>query len=230
MTRARVLLALALASVLGVHPVIGQELSRYRAYALGSSVATVVAVGGIREADIKTLHTRPAKIQQVEWRAPYSWSGSVGADPVQDVVFSFHDDRLYQVVVTYDRDRMAGLTNADVIEVISATYGPPVPAAVTARAARGAAFAAPSSAVPVARWENDAAVVTLTRFTDVSRFQLVVVSKALSPQAEAAAKESVRLDAVEAPKREMAARQQEAAAALVKSDASRTANKAAFRP
>jgi hypothetical protein len=114
MTR-RLLTAAALTLVLGAHPAVAEELSRYRGYALGTSVAAVVTTGGIRETEIKTLHTRPAKIQQVEWRAPGAWSGTVGADPVHNVVFSFYDDRLHEIVVNYDRDRMAGLTGADVV-------------------------------------------------------------------------------------------------------------------
>jgi hypothetical protein len=30
---------------------------------------------------------------------------------VRVVLFSFYDDQLYQIVVTYDRERMEGLTN-----------------------------------------------------------------------------------------------------------------------
>ncbi len=121
--------ALALASaavVVGAQPLLAQGLPRYRAYALESSVASVVTISGGREADTRTSYERPARIQELEWRAPYSRSGSGKADPVHDVQFSFYDDQLYQVVVSYDRDRMEGLTNADVVESLSATYGVPL--------------------------------------------------------------------------------------------------------
>ena len=45
---------------------------------------------------------------------------------MHDVQFSFYDDQLYQVVVSYDRERMEGLTDADVVESLSATYGVPL--------------------------------------------------------------------------------------------------------
>ena len=90
-----------------------QDLSRYRAYVLESSLESVVAASGARAADVKTLHERPAKIQELEWRAPYASSGSELADPVRGAVFTFCDDALYQVVVSYDRDRTNGLTNSD---------------------------------------------------------------------------------------------------------------------
>ena len=51
-----------------------QDLSRYRVYVLESSLESVVAVSGARAADTKTLHERPARIQQLEWRAPYASS------------------------------------------------------------------------------------------------------------------------------------------------------------
>ena len=85
-----------------------QDLSRYRVYVLESSLESVVAASGARAADTKTLHERPARIQQLEWRAPYASSGGEMADPVRGAVFAFHNDALYQIVVSYDRDRTNG--------------------------------------------------------------------------------------------------------------------------
>jgi hypothetical protein len=56
-----------------------QDLSRYRSYALESSVESVIAANGARAADVKTLHQRPARIQELEWRAPYVIAGREGA-------------------------------------------------------------------------------------------------------------------------------------------------------
>jgi hypothetical protein len=47
-----------------------QDLSRCRAYVLETSVASVITASGTQAADIKTLHVRPAKIQELDWRAP----------------------------------------------------------------------------------------------------------------------------------------------------------------
>ena len=60
-----------------VSPQLGsaQELSRYRAYILESSLESVISVSGARAADVKTLHERPAKIQELEWRARTSGPG-----------------------------------------------------------------------------------------------------------------------------------------------------------
>jgi hypothetical protein len=45
-----------------------QDMSRYRVYVLESSLDFVVAASGARAADAKTLHVRPAIIQDLEWR------------------------------------------------------------------------------------------------------------------------------------------------------------------
>ena len=122
MNRSRVLL-IAVVLVFSSHLGSAQDLSRYRAYVLESSLESVLAASGARAADAKTLHARPAKIQELEWRAPYVNSGSEMADPVRGAVFRFYNDALYQVVVNYDAGRTDGLTNSDIIESLTALYG-----------------------------------------------------------------------------------------------------------
>src|ERR1043166_2966681 len=102
-----------------------QELFRYRAYVLESSLDSVVAMSGVRAADTKSLYERPAKIQELEWRAPYVSSTDPMADPVRGAVFTFFNNALYQIVVKYDRDRTDGLTNTDIIESLTTVYGQP---------------------------------------------------------------------------------------------------------
>src|SRR4029453_9390045 len=102
--------------------VVAQSLSRYRAYALESSLTSIVKASGAREADLKTLHDRPARIQELEWRATYVSPGNAVPDPVPSILFPFFDDQLYRMVVTYDHDRMEGLTDGDVLDSVSAAY------------------------------------------------------------------------------------------------------------
>ncbi len=115
------------ALVVSVQSGSAQDLSRYRVYALESSLASVIAASEMRAADATTLHERPAKIQELEWRAPYVSSTSEVADPVRGIAFSFYNDALYQVVVSYHPDRTDGLTSTDIIQSLSAVYGEPVP-------------------------------------------------------------------------------------------------------
>lgn len=205
-----------------------QDMSRYRVYVLESSLDSVVAASGARAADAKTLHVRPATIQDLEWRAPYAGSGTTLADPVREIVFTFYNDALYQVVVTYDRDRTEGLTNRDIIDSISAVYGMPGLASARSGASR------PPEALPgsivLARWENAESMLTLVREAYAPEFQLILMSKPLSTRARSAIKEAIRLDAIEAPRREAEQREKDASDASSARDKTYATNKAAFRP
>ena len=220
-------IVIAVGFILGGQLAFAQDMSRYRAYVLESSFESVVAASGARAADAKTLHERPATIQELEWRAPYADSRNTLADPVREISFTFYNDALYQVIVNYDRDRTAGLTNSDIVESVSAAYGIPIASARTRTSPPVEAF--PDSIV-VARWENADALLTLVRGSYTSEFQLILVSKSLSARARTAIREAVRLDTIDAPRREAAQRTKEAGDASAARDKTRIANKAAFRP
>ena len=228
MNSAHVLIAVAVGVAFSGPPASAQDLSRYRAYVLESSLDDVIAASGARLADAKSLHERPAKIQELEWRAPYERSGSPLADPVREVEFTFYNDALYQVVVTYDRDRTEGLTNADIVASLSATYGAPALASAQTRTSRVAEALVDN--IVVARWDSDSASLTLLRGAYSPDLQLILVSKPLSTRARAAIREAVRLDAIEAPRRDLEQRKKEVADATAARDQARTTNKAAFRP
>lgn len=227
MKRARPLV-IAVGLVLSGQVASAQDISRYRAYVLESSLDSVVVASGTRAADAKTLHERPATIQELEWRAPYVHSRNTLADPVREIAFTFCNDALYQVIVNYDRDRTEGLTNSDIIESVSVAYGVPAPASARTRNAPPAA-AFPDSIV-LARWENAEASVTLVRGAYTPEFQLILISKPLSTRARSAIREAIRLDAIEAPRRESEQRKKEAGDASAARDKTRITNKAAFRP
>jgi len=221
-------LVIAVSLVLSAQMASAQDMSRYRVYALGSGVDSVSAASGARSADAKTLHQRPAIIQELQWRAPFVSSTDTQADPVREIAFTFFNDALYRVVVDYDRDRTAGLTNKDVLDAVSATYGVPVPASAKPRA-NPPAEAFPDSIV-IARWESVESLVTLVRGSHTPEFQLILISKALSVQARDAIREAVKLDAIEAPLRESQQRKKDAGDASAARDKTRVVNKAAFRP
>lgn len=220
-------LVIAVGLILGGQLAFAQDVSRYRAYALESSLDSVVAASGARAVDAKTLHERPATIRELEWRAPYVDSRNTLADPVRAISFTFYNDALYQVIVNYDRDRTEGLTNSDIVESISAAYGAPLPAAAATRANPLDAF--PDSIV-VARWENAESLLTLIRGSHTPELQLILISKPLSARARSAVREAIRLDTIEAPRREAQERKKEADAARDARDKTRGTNKAAFRP
>ncbi len=148
---------------------------------------------------------------------------------MRTVLFSFADDQLYQIVVTYDRDRTEGLTNDDVIESVSATYG--VPPLLQGRTAGGVLPAATTTeAAVVARWDDGDSLLTLTRGTYPPEFQLILISKTSNGRARSAIKEALRLETLAAPQRELDLRNKNVADAQVASQKARAANKPAFRP
>ena len=211
---------------MAVQPATAQDLARYRAYALNTSVESVIAISGSRPGDVKTRHVRPARIQQLEWSAPYVSVGAQMADPVRTLTFMFYNDALYHITADYDRDRVAGLTVDEMVATISATYGTPVP--VPARVAGRQVL--PVGTVVLAGWEDGSTSVLLVRRAYSSDLQLMLVWKALAASATRAITEAERLDVVEAPRRDAERRQQDAVEADAAREKARTTNKAAFRP
>jgi hypothetical protein len=224
MNSARVFLVAALV-VLSSQFASAQDLSRYRVYALDSSLESVLAASRMRPTDARTLYERPSKIQELEWRAPYTRSGNELADPVRGIIFSFCDDALYQVVVSYDPDRTAGLTNADIIGSLTEAYGTPLPPA-----ARNRPLAAPPDTVVLAQWDSAASSLTLLRGVYLTEFQLILTSKTSSTRARGAIREAQRLETADAPRRELEQRKKEAADATAARARILASNKAAFRP
>jgi hypothetical protein len=72
--------------------------------------------------------------------------------------------------------------------------------------------------------------LTLVRDAYAPEFQLLLTSKPLSARARGAIREAIRLDGIEAPRRELERFKKEAADASTARDEARTTNKAAFRP
>ncbi len=221
-------LGIAVGLILGGQLAFAQDMSRYRAYVLDSNLESVVAATSALSGDAKTLHDRPATIQELEWRAPYVDSRTTLADPVREITFTFYKDALYQVIVNYDRDRTEGLTNSDIVESLSMAYGPPILASARTRTSPPVEGFLDSNVV--AQWEKADSLLTVIRGSYTSEVQLILVSKSLSARARTAIREAVRLDAIEAPGREAAQRKQEAVEAGAGRDEARIANKAAFRP
>ena len=215
-------------SLLSGPTVFAQDLSSYRDFVLESSVDTVAAASGVRATEAQTLHARPAKIQELQWRAPYVNPASAAADPVRDVAFTFFNDALYQVVVTYNRDRTQGLTNDDIIQSLSASYGAPgLKSAITRT---GLPEGALLENTVLAQWNTAVSSLTLLRDTYSPEFQLVLSSKPLTARAQSAIREAIRLDALDAPRLEAEQRKKEVDETDAARDKTRSTNKGAFRP
>jgi hypothetical protein len=196
-----------------------QAQVRYREFSLGADVRTVSALTGVAASEVKNIHVRPALMQELEWRRGYSEAALT--DSAQQIVFSFYNDQLTRLVVDYDRERTAGLTDADMIGAISTTYGPP---RVVASAIEV------DSGPPVARWGDANYSVVLYRSSYADAFRLIVTATSLDALARAADAQAIRLDDREAPQRELARQRKEVEDTRVSQEQARIANKATFRP
>jgi hypothetical protein len=208
-----------------------QDLSRYRTFELGTSVAAVSALTGVASSEVRTIHQRPALLQDLEWR-PSQWtagSTTESTDPVERVVFSFYNDRLFQIVVDYGRDRTEGMTDADMVEAISAAYGPGIkPARSSGRVQSPVDI---DSGTPVARWADPKHAVVLYRTSSYRGvYRLTVTEAVIANLARKDATQAVRLDEQEAPQREIARQKKERDDARAAADKARSANKGQFIP
>jgi hypothetical protein len=230
MMNSRTLALGAFALLLSTQSLEGQGRAQYRDFQLGGDLASVATLAGVAPSEAKMIHQRPALMQDLEWR-PAHWmsqSITVQTDPVQQVTFSFYNDQLFRVVVDYDRQRTDGLTEGDMIEAISQAYGPPLKLVVK-RTSAATAYDAESGA-PIGRWEGADYAVTLFRASYATTFKMIVTMPRLDALARAADTQSVRLDAREAPQREIARQKKEVDDARAVQEKARVANKATFRP
>jgi hypothetical protein len=231
MRTARTLAACTLGFALLAHGVDGQGLARYRNFELGMNVAAVSALTGVAATDVKTIHERPAVLQDLQWRLSQWVAGSsvASTDPVEQIVFSFFNDRLFRIVVDYEHTRTEGMTDADVIEGISAVYGALVPR--TRGPARIASTIEAESGSPVARW-GDASYRAVLYRTSTYRaaFRLIVTEPAVDILAQKATTQALRLDDQEAPRREVARLKKEQDDTRTTAEKARIANKKVFRP
>jgi hypothetical protein len=206
----------------------GQSPAHYRDFQLGGDLASVSALTGVAASDAKTVRSRPAILQELQWRRPYSLS-ETAVDPVEQIAFSFYNDQLFRLVIDYDRVWTEGMTDADMVEGISTMYGATAKAPLKANRAALTAIDE-ESATCVARWGDGEYVAVLYRSSYASGFRMIVTSVRLDVLARAAEAQALRLDEREAPQRERARVQKEADDERAAKEKSRFANKAAFRP
>ena len=208
-----------------------QDLGRYREFELGSDVAVVSTVTGTAASDLKVIHHRPAVIQELTWRPRYGArrAASPDTESVEQVVFGFHDGRLFRVTVDYDREQTKGLIDADMVEAISAVYGPQVKPSVSRRRQAPSVYDDPGA--PIAQWGNADNSVMLYRLSSyATSFRLVVTAEPIAALARTAAARALVLDAREAPRREAAREKKEAEDRRAAEEKARSTNKETFRP
>ena len=205
--RRNVLISLGL--ILLTAPLIwAQDLSKYRTFSLGTSLAEVSKQLG---PDFKPtlIHQRPAVIQEITFWLMGGSSQSRGkVDPVSQILFSFYNGTLYRILVIYDQRATEGLTAEDMVQAVSAQYGSATRPDTDISFPTKAFYE--SKEKLIARWEDSQNSVNLFRSGTLDSFGLVLLSKRLDAEAEAAIIESVKLEKEEAPQKEIERQKKEA--------------------
>lgn len=203
------------------------DFSHYRGLQFGMNLADAAKQAGTLVADAKVVHLRPALIQEMEWQPHQSFPPDpVSNDPFKQGLMCFFKGELYRIIVTYDRYKIEGMTPDDMIEGISAIYGP------ASRPATEIVYHSnyAEAAKVLARWEDSEYSYNLVRTGDQSSFAIVLYSKRLDVLAQAAIVEAARLDALDAPQREIDKEKDKAEADRVVLEKARSENKPNFRP
>jgi hypothetical protein len=230
MTNSRILAVAFLVAILFVPSGYAQELSKYREFSFGMKLEALTKQIQVKPSEARVIHLRPALIQELEWN-----TDSQQRDSVKAILFSFYNGELYRMVITYDRDRTAGLTTEDIIGAVSAQYG------AASRPAGNLIFSSmyvydgekiysEDSQKILARWEDAQFSLNLFQLSFEQTYGLVMYSKRLASLAQAASATAIRLDKQEFPQREMARKKKEAEDNRARQEKSRRENKSPFRP
>jgi hypothetical protein len=236
MIKVRILAITILGAVLSAPSIYSQDLSRYREFQFGTSLPAIAKQANLKPLDAKAIHQRPAVIQELTWEAQSFPSSSSASDSVKNILFSFYNGELFRMVITYDQDRIAGLTAEDIIEAVSAKYGPgarPVAEIILSSTNfynDGEKIISDQSVKVLARWEDSQYSFNLYQSSYPSTFGMVMYSKRLDALARTAIAKAVHLDDQEAPQRETERQNKKDEEKRALQEKARAANRAAFRP
>jgi hypothetical protein len=179
----------------------GQDLSKYRDFSFGMTVADIAKKIDQTPSNATVVHERPALIQELTWLPPQPYDSSSPAEPVDQILFSFYNGTLYRMLVTYEDSATKGLTDEDMIRIVSTKYG-------LATRPVGAIINFPmnpsykTSAKVIARWEDPQYSLNLVRSYEETTFAIVTFTKQADAQAGISIAESVKLEQQEAPQKE----------------------------
>jgi hypothetical protein len=181
----------------------GQDLSKYSIFSFGMSLADLSTWIDQKPTEANLIHQRPAMIQELTWWPPLA-SGTRQAEPVRRILFSFYNGELYRILVTYDRYITEGLPVEDMVRTMSAKYGTATKptAEINFPTSETGEYGATENVI--VRWEDSQYSFNLFRSSLSDTFGLVMFSKQLDAQAEAAIAKSLKLEGQEDPQKEVA--------------------------
>jgi len=180
-----------------------QGRAQYRTYAMGESLQAISRQIGQPVMDATSTPAAPGAVQELRWHARYVRRGTPpSGDPVDRLVFSFYEHRLFRIVIDYAPDRTEGMTESDLVAAVSAIYGAPVRRTLVS----GGGVAAPvrTAETVVAQWTRGDQSVALLALQGETAFRLIVVSSALETLARASGAREAPVDRPDWPSIEAA--------------------------
>lgn len=204
--------------------------ANYRGVSLGDAVSDVASHFKLTLDDVATVHEPPTAVQRLTWRPRrFILDPTVSAPSLGEMEFLFHRGRLVRMLVTYETDRTDGLTDADLREAFTSTYGTPALTS-TSFQVTGQIPEMPAPPVVIGQWGDASTMILVSRLLYPRRVVLTITSIADERAMQAAVDEAARLDQQGAPAREIAQRALDASLRQSQSDEARRRNKAAFTP
>ena len=203
-----------------------QDLSRYRNFQLGTDLPAVAKHAGVDPSQANLIHSRPALVQELEWR-PRGFSFSLQNEAVKQVNFTFYNGELFRVAIDYDSlpDRGSDCRRHD-----RSDLGELRNRVETYRAANVAPALYGDQQEVLAEWQDADHRFDLIRGSYGPSFRLVGVLKRLETPFRVATAEAARLDEKEAPQREAERLAKAGEAERTALEQDRLANKPKFRP
>jgi hypothetical protein len=205
-----------------------QDLARYRDFQFGMSLKSVAEKIHVDMAYAKTTYQRPALIQTLQWDQFGYSNVAVKPDSIRNVRFDFYNGELSKMVVTYDPAGTEGLTTDDLIEAISAMYGPATRPDTTITVSTSGVYEENQRILGC--WEDAQYSYNLFRSPYGNAFGLVAFSKKLDLLASESSREGDRLDKLEAPGKELARQTKLEEDKRTAQEKARLTSKPRFRP
>jgi hypothetical protein len=179
----------ALGIVSGAALLGAQAPPHYRTYRMGDDIVAISRQLGV---PIPAASQAAGTVRELRWRADYVARGKEAADPVERLMFSFHDNQLFRIVIDYAPTRTDGMRASDVVAAVTKVYGSPTkridpPVQVGLEPMR------PTDTV-VAQWNDVDLHVALLQLDGRPAFRLIVASPLLQARARSAGNHEAAAD------------------------------------
>jgi len=208
-----------------------QDLSKYRDFQFGMRLESIAKQLHMEASAAKTTHERPAVIQTLQWDQLRFSNPATDDRSLRSIRFDFYNGELFKMVVMYDPVGTEGLTTGDMVEAISAVYGPATMPKKTVAASASSVYSGYEDTQNVlACWEDPQFSYNLFRSPYGSAFGLIAISKQLDVVAANASREAERLDKEEAPAKELARQTKQNEDKRAAQEKARLISKPKFRP